>query len=268
MIFFAKMSGSGNDFVVIDNRRGRLRQRRRFARILCERTEGIGADGMLLLERSKRADYLMRYYNADGSDGGMCGNGGRCVAWFAFVRGIAPRHHRFEALGQYYEARIIKEELVVLAFPKPEEYRRSVRTGASQFRTAAFVDTGSPHAVVSLDKMDLQQVDVAGEGRKLRHARAFGKAGANVNFMMWTGQSRIAIRTYERGVEAETKACGTGSIACSLVASELWGARSPVRVVTRSGEELLVRFSGDAPSWTGISLQGGARITFEGRIDA
>lgn len=266
VVSFSKMSGAGNDFVAIDNRRLIITDRAAFARRVCGRTEGVGADGLLLLERSRVANFKMRYYNADGTDGGMCGNGGRCMSWFAYLKKLVPARHTFEALERFYRAEILATERVLLHIPDPDAFRSVVQLGSKQFPRAAFLNTGSPHAVIRVRKPEMEKLDVVGVGRPIRSHRAFGPEGANVNFVYRYGPKRLRMRTYERGVEQETLACGTGSIACALIGSVVWRMRSPVRVRTSGGEDLVVRFVGGPGNWRNVSLEGSARVTFKGTI--
>jgi len=261
------MSGTGNDFVVIDNRNGRIRNRRALARRLCDRHGGIGADGLLLLESSAKTVYTMRYYNADGTDGGMCGNGGRCIAWFAFKKGIAGKRHEFTALTRVYEASVTRNEWVSLKFPSPGPLKRGVATGQRDIHRerSAYIDTGSPHVVISLPG-GLNKYPVTEIGRTIRNRKRQFPAGTNVNFIEIHSPGSLSIRTYERGVEAETMACGTGSIACSLAGVLLWGMRSPVSVRAPGGM-LRVSFRQRGQEIEDVRLAGSAKITFEGMID-
>jgi diaminopimelate epimerase len=264
-ISFAKTSGAGNDFVVIDNHDGHLDlDQARLAQALCNRHFGIGADGLLILRHSPAAHFQMEYYNADGSYGGMCGNGGRCIARFAYLKGLAPPRMRFQALEHIYEAEILPEG-VRLWMKDPQNYRKDVQAelGARSI-ICQFVDTGSPHAVVLAD--DLESIDVAAMGRGLRFHQVFSPDGANVNFLRRLTGNAIAIRTYERGVEAETLACGTGSVASAIVAVRELGLSFPVAVKVRSGEELLVNARQDGAVITDISLKGSAHILFTGTM--
>jgi len=263
---FTKASGAGNDFVLLDATRAPLPVAHApLARAVCDRHFGVGADGLLVLEPSARADFLMRYYNADGSYGGMCGNGGRCAARFAFLEGIAGRHQRFEALDYVYEADVAESGSVRLHMKDPSGLRTGLRLSVGRARPVegTFIDTGAPHLVVFAE--DLDHLDVKHLGRALRRDPAFAPEGTNVNFVSGGG-STVRIRTYERGVEAETLACGTGSVASALVASGRETLESPVRVAVRSGEELLVHFEGTSGSWHHIALEGSAHILFKGTI--
>jgi diaminopimelate epimerase len=262
-ISFTKASGAGNDFVLIDNMQGLLRaDYSALARAVCDRHFGVGADGLLVAEPSTTADFRMLYFNADGSYGGMCGNGGRCLARFAFERGIAGAAQRFEALGHTYDA-VIGEDSVRLHMKDPEGFapHPALQT-AGRTREAWFLNTGAPHVVLLVTGLDM--TDVRTEGKAVRDHPAFAPGGTNANFMMRDDAGEISLRTYERGVEDETLACGTGSVASALVASLLYGLPSPVRVRVRSGETLTVHFAGRAGAWHDINLEGSARMLFRG----
>jgi diaminopimelate epimerase len=270
-IEFTKMTGAGNDFVVIDNRAKRIRAASKVARILCDRRWGIGADGLLLLEKSRVAPYKMMYYNADGSYGGMCGNGGRCIAWFAFKKGIAGKTHEFEALDHAYAVKIRKNE-VVLTMKDPRNLRigDDILLDSGKLRINS-IDTGSPHLVVSVQDLpgdlSLNDVDVLGIGRKLRFHSHFLPSGTNVNFVERAGGNAIRIRTYERGVEDETLACGTGSIASAIVGARLWNLKSPVEVIPKSKMPLRVAFSEKDGVIGQVQLAGPASVVYTGRIE-
>ena len=269
---FTKMSGAGNDFVVIDNRAGRITRRSRLARVLCDRRWGIGADGLLLLERSRRAAYRMMYYNADGSYGGMCGNGGRCIAWFAVKKKIAPPRHSFVALDYLYDAEV-DDKAVILKMKNPRHLQlgRQIKLSARNLNVAS-VDTGAPHVVVKVSdlgsrKNAMSMLDVIGLGREIRYHRAFEPSGTNVNFVEAAGGNSIRIRTYERGVEDETLACGTGSIASALMSSILWKLKSPVTVIPRSGQKLRVSFEQKGEDFRNVKLEGPAEVVFTGLVE-
>jgi diaminopimelate epimerase len=265
------MTGAGNDFVLIDNRKKKITDGSKLARRLCDRRWGIGADGLLLLETSKKSSYKMKYYNSNGSYGGMCGNGGRCIAWYAFKKGIAPREHSFEALGHIYAAKVTDKQ-VALRMKDPKDLKPSVKLNLRGKRVdVAFVDTGSPHAVVLAKKLTgradaLTRLIVSDWGRLIRYHRAFYPRGTNVNFVEPAGRNSMKIRTYERGVEDETLACGTGSIASAIVACELWGFKSPVTVIPRSKKNLIVRFTRASDRFQNVELLGPAELIFEAFI--
>jgi diaminopimelate epimerase len=262
---FWKMSGSGNDFIVVDNRRGAVAAGAgpALALRLCARGFGVGADGLILIERSREANFAWRFYNADGSEAAMCGNGGRCAARFAFLKKIAPARMRFVTGAGPIRAEV-RGARVKLELPPPAGYRaRGAVEIAGRRVEAGFVVVGVPHAVLHAES--LESVPVAEWGRPLRHDPAFGPAGANVNFFRVEGPRRLRVRTYERGVEGETHACGTGSVATVLVAAAAGLVRSPVAVTTSGGEELTVYFRRRGTRFTEVFLEGGADVVYEGK---
>jgi diaminopimelate epimerase len=270
---FTKMSGAGNDFVLVDNRRVVLKDDLpAFAHVVAERRMGVGADGVLILEGSSQADFLMKYYNSDGSYGGFCGNGGRCVARYAFLNGISSKDVAFEALGYVYRAEV-RETTVRLKMkePKGEELGAALRYDGKLLR-AHILDTGAPHVVVFLDEnpeigaTDLALVDVAGLGREIRYSPRFVAEGTNVNFVVVNSDGSLGVRTYERGVEGETLACGTGSVACALIASRVKGLHSPQKIIPKSKEPLVVEFLSSANGFEDVFLEGNADTVFRGEL--
>ncbi|MFN2433243.1 MAG: diaminopimelate epimerase, partial [Gemmatimonadota bacterium] len=269
---FTKMSGGGNDFVVFDNRDGWFPARRRdVVAALCARGTGVGADAVLLLESSggAGADFRMVYYNADGGEAPMCGNGALCIARFARALGLGRDGGVvFETGAGRYRAEVSETEpaRVRLAMRDPgrvdAELREIVARG---YERAGFADTGTPHLVVLVD--DVHAVDVAAEGAALRHHPLFQPHGLNVNFVQALGPSELALRTYERGVEAETLSCGTGSTAAAIL-TELWGlTRPPVVVHPPGGCALTIGFEpGTSGAARSVTLEGDARVVFEGRL--
>ncbi|MEX1277074.1 MAG: diaminopimelate epimerase [Bacteroidota bacterium] len=271
-IQFTKMTGAGNDFVVIDNRSGRITKGSILARKLCDRRWGIGADGLLLLEKSTRGAYRMMYYNADGSYGGMCGNGGRCIALYAVKKRIAPKNHSFEALNHIYQVSVASPERVSLRMKDPFDLRLNFMLPFQGKRVkASYVNTGSPHVVIpvralGIRGLKIESVDVTGLGREIRYHKAFQPSGTNVNFIELVSSKRLKIRTYERGVESETLACGTGSVASAIIASRLFHKmKPPITILPKSRSPLIVDFDlkGDLPE--NVTLQGPAKIVFEGK---
>lgn len=270
---FTKMSGAGNDFVVIDNRLEIVRDGAALAKKLCDRRWGIGADGLLLVQSSVNADYGMMYYNADGSYGGMCGNGGRCIARYTVDSGIAGDVQRFEALGYTYKAKVRRED-VILSMKDPIGIRMNIvlRVGSITMKVH-FADTGSPHVVIPVGQLSrkyksIERIPLASLGAKIRLHKRFQPEGTNVNFIERRKDNSLRMRTYERGVEAETLACGTGSIASAVVGSLLWKLQSPVTIVASSGSTLVVGFKRDASRFTDVTLKGPAVTTFQGEVDA
>jgi diaminopimelate epimerase len=265
IIAFTKVSGAGNDFVLIDNMDGRLDlDKTRLAIAVCSRHFGVGADGLLLVEPSQEADFFMRYYNADGSYGGMCGNGGRCVARYAYLHSIAKSPMRFMALDHTYDAEIIGQA-VRLRMKDPSELRQKVPLQIDgQARSGHFVNTGSPHVVIVEKTIDA--VDVERIGRFICHDKLFAPGGTNVNFLTISTTGSIELRTYERGVERETLACGTGAVASAVVAVLEHGLVSPIHVKVRSGEELLVHCRTAGGKITDVLLEGSAHLLFSGKL--
>ena len=264
-IKFTKVSGAGNDFVLIDDLGGALHLNKAdLSRALCSRHFGVGADGLIVIERSDTADFSMDYYNADGSHGGMCGNGGRCAARYAFLNRIAGPTMSFEALGHVYHAEMtntqVKLQMKDVSLPG-EELKFVV--GGELF-VGHFIDTGSPHVVVIRD--DLEALDVSAIGRRIRNEPRLLPEGANVNFVQAAGKNKIINRTYERGVETETLACGTGAVASAIVATMKLGLTPPISVSVRSGEELIVHFGTSDRAITDVYLHGSSHILFHGSL--
>ncbi|MCS6989073.1 MAG: diaminopimelate epimerase [Chloroherpetonaceae bacterium] len=258
-VHFTKMSGAGNDFIMIDNRAQRLALSQEVIAKWCQRGTGIGADGLILLEESDRCDFAMRYYNADGKLGSMCGNGGRCVTRFAQHRGIEKTQFAFEANGELYRSEILSDGRVKLRMNPPKAFRDKFLVEGYE---AYFIDTGSPHVIIYAP--DVETLDVFGEGKKVRSNPAFFPNGANVNFLRVVAPDSIRIRTFERGVENETLACGTGCVAAALVSHRLGKLRSRLaNLLVQSGETIQVEFD---EAFENVFLIGSAEIVFEGYI--
>ena len=232
---FVKMHGAGNDFVMIDDRTGAFPTDARVIAAIAPRGVGIGCEGVILVQKSDRVDFRMRFFNPDGSEADMCGNGARCVAAFAREIGAASGDKmRFETRAGDVDAEIVGPGLVKVALPDPKDLRDN------------FVNSGVPHVIVPVD--DLSTVDVVGEGRRIRNSADFAPDGTNVDFVAYNPPGSLAIRTYERGVESETGACGTGSVAAALIGVAQHGLSFPVRVVTALGYELAVDGESDCKS--------------------
>ncbi len=262
-IAFTKMSGAGNDFVLLDAMTGALpSDMPHLAVALCSRHFGVGADGLLILEPSRTADFFMRYFNADGSYGGMCGNGGRCAARYASLHEIARDRMKFEALGFVYEA-FVCGATVKLSMKPPEQIMMNMVVAlGSETLSCNFINTGSPHAVIFVD--DLPAQDVERKGRALRVHPLFAPEGTNVDFVSTGPGNVIDVRTYERGVERETLACGTGSVASAIITYLERSIRPPVRVHVMSGEELTVHFLAERDRISDVVLEGSAHLVFTG----
>ncbi len=269
MIPFMKLAGSGNDFILIDNRRGALAATRlkRLAVQLCRRRWSVGADGLIVIESSSRADFKWRFFNADGSRAGFCGNGARCAARFAHIKKIARRHMVFETRVGLIAAEVMSSrgERVKVRMPDPKGLRLDVKISIDgQEQTAHLVDAGVPHCVYVVD--DLNKVDIEGLGRTTRNHPLFGTLGTNVDFISVVNRHRLKIRTYERGVEGETLACGTGSIAAAVIANKLATMTSPVTVIPASGLPLIVSFTIEDGIYREGFLEGDARVIYDGHI--
>lgn len=245
---FQKFCGTGNDFIIIDNRnfKNLIKNRSEFAIKYCRRGLSIGADGVLFLENSSIADFKMSLFQPDGSQAEMCGNGARCIAKYAYMNGMASKDMKFETLAGIVEAKVNGNMVSVkLTEPKDLIINKSVKLSEPKIEfNYCFINTGVPHTVIIVD--DLNKVDVKNWGNKIRFHEDFKPAGTNVNFIIKTGDTSISVRTYERGVEDETLACGTGSTASALIASLKFNMTSPVTVQTKSGENLIIHFNRDA----------------------
>ncbi|HSV93299.1 MAG TPA: diaminopimelate epimerase [Desulfobacterales bacterium] len=262
---FTKMSGSGNDFILIDHRDQRLDEGSLAAFVVgvCRRRLSVGADGVILVERSEAADFRWRFFNADGSPAAMCGNGARCAARFAVLQGVCGPVCRFETGAGVIEA-VVDGRRVRARLTDPGELQESVRLDlAGGSATVSCIDTGVPHAVLVVG--DVAQVDVAAVGREIRFHPHFAPAGTNADIIS-AEPGGIAIRTYERGVEAETLACGTGAAAGALVAARRLGLPSPVRVRTAGGEALTVFFEERAGRFREVHQEGEARLVYSGVV--
>ena len=254
-VAFVKMHGAGNDFVMVDDRAGTFpTDDPAFIARLANRPDGIGCEGVILVRTSETADFAMRFFNPDGSEADLCGNGARCVAAFAHAVGAAPSAQmRFETRAGLVAADVLDDGRVRVALPDPKDLREN------------FVNSGVPHAIVPVE--DLAGTDVDGEGRRIRWSQAFQPAGANVDFVRWTGPSSLNIRTYERGVEAESFACGTGAVAAAVVGVAQYGLSFPVSVRTVRGCTLVIDGVRDGAHVRGITLTGPVATVFRGEID-
>jgi diaminopimelate epimerase len=263
---FHKMQGSGNDFILIDGRKGALKgtNLKNLALTVCHRHYSVGADGLIVILPSKKADFKWRFFNADGSEAAMCGNGSRCAARFAHLRKIAGKDMTFETLAGLIHAQV-RNDTVKVQLTGASGLRMNIAVPLdSGLRMGHFIDTGVPH-LVYLSK-DLEHEDVERSGRTTRYHELFKPAGTNVNFIQILGRHKLMIRTYERGVEGETLACGTGSVAAALVAGALGAVFSPVEVMTRGGESLTISYERTGDGFSGIHLEGGAAVICEGNL--
>lgn len=263
---FFKMNGSGNDFILIDNRQKILDADHfgDFVPRVCARKVSVGADGLILIEPSDRAHFRWRFFNADGSEAEMCGNGGRCAARFAVINGIAPEKLSFETLAGIIEAEVAGKR-VKLLMVKPFDLQLELRVKIDgQEHSLHFINTGVPHAVRIVEEVG--KVDLRELGRKIRYHAQFQPAGTNANFVQWVSRGTLKVRTYERGVEDETLACGTGAVASALIAAAKGLADSPVAVETTGGEVLHIHFQKKAGGFDRVFLEGDTKVVYEGNL--
>jgi diaminopimelate epimerase len=254
VIPFTKMSAAGNDFIIVDNRLGALDAQRgkKTAQSLCRRKLSVGADGLILIEASQEADFKWRFFNADGSEAEMCGNGGRCAARFAHLKGIAPPLLTFETLAGIVKAEVMGE-VVKLELPLPYNLTGDFTIKLEgEDHLVNSITVGVPHVVIFVE--DLPNVPVVELGRKIRFADRFKPAGTNVNFVSIKNDATIAIRTYERGV------------ASALITSEKRGMKSPVSVLTQGGEVLSIHFTKEDQKLKDVFLEGTATVVYEGKL--
>ena len=264
---FTKMNGAGNDFVLIDNRAQTLKLSREQIVRLCDRHRGVGADGVILLIPSQtgKADWAWEFYNSDGSAGEMCGNGARCFGRFVQRKTARNQDFTFETLAGLITAKF-QDQRVTVNLTAPDQLclgeKLSLAAGPQAVHS---VNTGVPHAVLFVP--DADKAMVLQLGPEIRHHRRFSPKGTNVNFVQVLGPGHIRVRTFERGVEGETLACGTGVTASALIASRVHGFASPVNVQVQGGDQLQVSFREQNGNFTDVRLTGPAEFAFEGRVE-
>lgn len=260
---FTKMLGSGNDFIVVELKGSRAQGLKGLAAKICDRKYGAGADGMLALEKSKTADIKMRVFNPDGSEAEMCGNGARVVAFWA-SKNLKPStdNLEIETMAGIITAKTSGDNIKIkLTNPKALKLDIPLEVNGRSIKVN-FINTGVPHAVVFVNGID--NIDVVNIGGSIRRNERFAPAGANVNFVEIKGSNQIRIRTYERGVEDETLACGTGSAAAALIFALKNNLEKLVRVKTQSGEQLKVYFKKEENKFQDVWLEGSAKIVYKG----
>lgn len=251
---FKKYQGTGNDFILIDNRNATYSFTKEQVARYCHRRFGIGADGLILIEKTEVYDFKMVYHNADGAEGSMCGNGGRCAVKFAYDLGIIGSSTTFLAVDGPHKAQVFKNGNVRLTM---------IDVNHSKEEGGYYFNTGSPHLMVPVEK--LSEINVYQEGKTIRNNDTWlPRGGVNVNFLE-VQENGIAIRTYERGVEDETLSCGTGATACALFSHLQYGIPSPVKVNVLGGQ-LDIYFESHNHTFTNIYLEGPAEKVFEGQI--
>ncbi|WP_121665718.1 diaminopimelate epimerase [Mesonia aquimarina] len=253
---FYKYQGTGNDFVLIDNRNKIFKNDTKLVKQLCDRKFGIGADGLILLENSSIAgdDFKMVYFNADGNESTMCGNGGRCLVRFAEFLGIVKNSATFTAIDGKHEAKILSDSISL---------QMQNVTEIKQIADAYFLDTGSPHHIVFTD--NLKDLDVKKEGAKIRHNELYKKEGVNVNFVE-QAQDFLNVRTFERGVEDETLSCGTGVTAVAIAAHFSEKVSTKNVAIKTPGGNLSIQFEEENAKYHNVWLTGPAQQVFEGKI--
>ena len=263
-IRFTKMSGSGNDFIIIDNRVNKFNEMDLpdFVKKVCTRRLSVGADGIIIIEEDHEVDFKWRFFNADGSIAEMCGNGARCAARFAVNNGIAKEELRFRTIAGIINAWVKGEKVQIeIGVPNGTALDQTILIDDKKY-PFHFVNTGVPHVVIFLDS--ISDIDLEKIGKAIRFHQIFQPEGTNVNFAQVIDRDSIKIRTYERGVEAETLACGTGASAVAFIANLKYGLKPPIKIVTKGGI-LEVDFSpgGKKPP---IFLTGDARFIYTGEL--
>jgi diaminopimelate epimerase len=257
-IKFAKMVASGNDFVLINEPEARGMNFAALARNLCDRKFGAGADGLLLIGRSRMAGVRMRIFNTDGSEAEMCGNGARCAAYFAKSRLSGGIETKAGIIGAK-----VSGDTVRIRLTDPKDIKTSIPIQVGRrIMKVNFLNTGVPHVVVFVQGLD--KIDVVALGRFIRYHRKFSPAGTNVNFIEVLGPDAISIRTYERGVEDETLACGTGSTASAIIFALKGANGNRIKLKTRGGEALKVYFEKKGDKFTNVWLEGKVRLVYQG----
>ncbi len=268
MIHFTKMQAAGNDFIVLDNRKEQLDSYiPDCVSKLCDRHFGIGADGIILMEDSRVTDYYMRFYNRDGSLANICGNAGRCIGRYACDKNIAESEHAFETKAGIYEIRQNNDYGITLSMPDTSEpyLDQSLKIGCETI-DYHYINTGVPHVVCFFNEVTTDRV--LWYGKRIRNHKKFAPDGCNVNFIEQSDSSLFSIRTYERGVEDETLACGTGVVAAALIIELILSKSSPILFRTRSQDTLEVSFekTNGTKRVSGIQLSGPAHFVFEGYL--
>jgi diaminopimelate epimerase len=272
-IIFTKMSGAGNDFVVIDKKQNQsLAIDDKFVQMICDRRKGIGADGLITIEDSNDYNFIMNYYNADGSTGSLCANGARCAIRFAHTSGrLNKTGAYFLSNGEKYKGEVKSDSEITFYLNAPKKIKNNFKVKAGgKLLNAHYADTGSPHVIIDIEENGgtfsvLDDLPVENLGREIRYLNEFAPDGANVNFVN-VKNGVLYIRTYERGVEAETLACGTGSVAAALICYVNHKLLLPIEIIPKSKEKLFVNFDVENSKVINLSLTGPAKIVFTGEI--
>ena len=279
-ISFTKLSGAGNDFILFDNKinpefglsSDKIRE-------ICDRRNGIGADGVIIISDLPGYSFDMKYFNADGSSGSLCGNGARCAIKYGEISGrVNAELTQFKANGKDYSGQILANGQIKFYLNPPKKIKHNFKIkAAGQLITASYTDTGSPHVVINVNDIlenplkpdsfykNIDYLPVFEIGREIRYSPEFAPEGTNVNFIE-NENGTIKIRTYERGVENETLACGTGSVAAALIVYGTGNLNPPIRLKVKSGEILQVDFGTDSGNFKNLSLTGPAEVIYNGEL--
>ena len=256
-INFSKYNGAGNDFILIDDRKNLINDNKSLINYLCDRHFGIGADGLIILKESRNSDFEILHYTSDGNIGSLCGNGSRCAVLFAFNNDIINTNTEFHAFDGIHNAEILGNGLIKM------EMKLNSDIVSNSYGT--WLDTGSPHLVV--ENNDTDELDVNNEGRLIRYNNFYKEEGVNVNFVEKISDNQFKIRTYERGVENETLACGTGSTASAICMNFLGKTNSSNITMQCKGGDLSVQFNSSEKDYKEISITGPAKLVFDGVIE-
>lgn len=262
-IRFVKMHGAGNDFIMLNGTDDPPKLDRELIAALCSRHRGVGADGLIIILPSERSDFRMAYYNSDGGEAEMCGNGARCAARYAYDAGVASNPMSFETRSGRVGAEI-RGEQVLVGIGEVTEIVTGMRLGGFEGEVH-FADSGVPHAVILHEEVEsIPAEEFIRRAKQLRHHERFGPKGANVNIATVRGEHEVHFRTFERGVEDETEACGTGAVAVSVATAHLGLTSSPVTCVTSGGDQIVVEFDRSDGGATDCTLLGPAVVAFKG----
>jgi diaminopimelate epimerase len=279
-IFFVKMSGAGNDFILFDrNNNPGLTLNPRVIKNLCDRRNGIGADGVIIISDDEKYDFGMEYFNADGSTGSLCGNGSRCAIKFAELTGrIKNGRAAFTCNRKAYSGDILEPDRIKFFLNSPEDVKLNFEISlADKAVKVNYINTGSPHVVININNIllnsakensyytNIDEVPVTEIGGEIRYLKEFAPEGTNVNFIVLDNKN-VKIRTYERGVENETLSCGTGAAAAAVIAFINYGIKPPVNLLTRGGDILIVEFDFIDNKIKNVSLTGPVKLIFTGEI--
>lgn len=277
-INFTKMSGAGNDFILFEHDELQLSSEK--IKVLCNRNFGIGADGILLIGKSDAKDFKVSYYNSDGSEGALCANGARCAVRYLYEKDKIGSKTEFEFVGQTFKAEVIGGESIRQWINPPIKIKRNFKVkAAGQLINASYIDLGSKHLLIFVEDVivnplnpkinfkNVKDIDIEKLGRELRYHADFAPDGVNVNFIQTLDRNLLSIRTYERGVEAETLACGSGSVSSAIIAFLEKKLQLPIKIQTYGGAFLEVNFNYLNNKFLDIWLTGPARKVFDGSID-